>query len=137
MADTTQAQAQYTGLLDMINGGGAGAAGQTFQGGPFSNMLNAMGVRPVGYQDRLAAARPQPRPMQAPGPQAMPQQQPMGPAMPPPGQITTAPIGLSPAQIGQMIMSDPNLASAFQQALLAKSRPGVTGYAGNLGTGIR
>lgn len=136
MADTTQAQ--YTGLLDMINGGGPGAAGQTFQGGPFSNMLNAMGVRPAGYQDRLAAARPQPRPMQAPGPQAMPrQQQPIGPAMPPPGQITATPLGLSAAQIGQMVMSDPNLAAAFQQALLAKSRPGVTGYTGNLGTGMR
>jgi len=41
---------------DMIDGGGAGRSGDTFQGGPFSGMLNAMGVRPAGYQERQEAA---------------------------------------------------------------------------------
>lgn len=47
---------RYLGLLDMLDGGGAGRAGQTFQGGPLSGLLNALGIRPMGYRDRLAAA---------------------------------------------------------------------------------
>lgn len=39
---------QYTGLLDMINGGGPGRSGDTFEGGPFSGALNAIGINPVG-----------------------------------------------------------------------------------------
>ncbi len=39
----------YVSLADMLNGGGPGAAGQTFQGGgPISAGLNRAGVRPVG-----------------------------------------------------------------------------------------
>lgn len=38
----------YTGLADMINGGGAGASGAEFQGGPLSNTLNSFGVTPRG-----------------------------------------------------------------------------------------
>lgn len=53
----------YGGLLDMINGGGAGRAGQTFQGGALSELLNSLGIRPMGYRDRLEEARPQPNPM--------------------------------------------------------------------------
>ena len=55
--------AQYLGLIDMLDGGGAGRSGQTFEGGPLSNFLNSLGIRPMGYQDRLSAARPMPRPM--------------------------------------------------------------------------
>lgn len=58
--------ANYLGLIDMLNGGGAGRAGDTFEGGPLSNFLNNLGVRPMGYQDRLSAARPMPRPMSGP-----------------------------------------------------------------------
>jgi hypothetical protein len=47
----------------MLNGGGAGRAGQTFEGGGLSGLLNSLGIRPMGYQDRLAEARPQPNPM--------------------------------------------------------------------------
>jgi len=47
--------AGYTSLLDMLNGGGAGTAGDEFQGGLFSDLLNAMGMRPMGYNDRAAA----------------------------------------------------------------------------------
>ena len=54
---------RYRGLLDMINGGGAGRAGQTFEGGGLSGLLNSLGIRPMGYRDRLADARPAPNPM--------------------------------------------------------------------------
>jgi hypothetical protein len=54
---------RYLGLLDMLNGGGAGRAGQTFEGGGLSGLLNSLGIRPMGYQDRLSEARPQPNPI--------------------------------------------------------------------------
>jgi hypothetical protein len=54
---------RYQGLLDLINGGGAGQAGQTFEGGALSGLLNSLGIRPMGYRDRLAEARPAPNPM--------------------------------------------------------------------------
>lgn len=53
---------RYRGLLDMLDGGGAGRSGQTFEGGLFSGLLNALGIRPMGYAARLEDARPQPRP---------------------------------------------------------------------------
>ena len=45
---------RYTGIRDMFDGGGAGKAGPTFQGGPYSGLLNALGVRPRGFRDRQA-----------------------------------------------------------------------------------
>ena len=56
-------QKRFLGLMDMIDGGGMGRSGQTFEGGPFSGLLNALGIRPAGYMDRLEAARPMPRPV--------------------------------------------------------------------------
>lgn len=38
----------YTGLRDMVNGGGPGAAGADFQGGLLSGMLNKRNINPVG-----------------------------------------------------------------------------------------
>jgi len=38
----------YTGIGDMVNGGGPGASGSTFSGGPMSGTLNAVGLNPVG-----------------------------------------------------------------------------------------
>jgi hypothetical protein len=38
----------YSGMRDMVNGGGPGAAGSTFSGGMFSDRLNSLGVAPVG-----------------------------------------------------------------------------------------
>jgi hypothetical protein len=56
---------KYLGLLDMIDGGGMGRAGQRFEGGGLlSDIANAL-ARPAGYMDRMAAVRPQARPMQA------------------------------------------------------------------------
>lgn len=54
---------KYLGLLDMLDGGGAGRSGQTFEGGPLSGFLNSLGVRPMGYMDRMEQARPMRRPM--------------------------------------------------------------------------
>ena len=41
---------RYTGFRDVIDGGGAGASGSTFQGGMFSNTLNSLGVKPSGSE---------------------------------------------------------------------------------------
>lgn len=86
----------YTGLSDMINGGGAGASGDTFSGGPYSGLLNAIGVRPMGYaarQESVESGRPRQRtamPMQRGGMQQPMQRPAMQPAsvMPP---VTPAP----------------------------------------------
>lgn len=43
-----QTSSGYTSLADMFNGGGPGASGSTFQGGPISGALNTVGVRPAG-----------------------------------------------------------------------------------------
>ncbi len=86
----------YQGLLDMIDGGGAGASGSRFKGGGLlSDIANAV-ARPAGQmsQQQMAQARPQARPampqMQAPPPvQAQPlqpmQQQPVRPPQMPQG----------------------------------------------------
>lgn len=58
-------QKRFLGLMDMIDGGGMGRSGQTFEGGPLSGFLNALGVRPAGYMDRLEDARPMARPVMA------------------------------------------------------------------------
>lgn len=47
-ADSGQAASRYTGLRDMVNGGGPGASGKTFSGGPLANMSNAIGLKPLG-----------------------------------------------------------------------------------------
>lgn len=43
---------RFLNFLDMIDGGGAGQAGDQFEGGPISGLLNMLGVRPRGYEDR-------------------------------------------------------------------------------------
>ena len=53
---------KYLGLLDRLDGGGPGRAGDTFEGGPLSGLLNALGIRPYGYRDRLSEMLPMPRP---------------------------------------------------------------------------
>lgn len=60
---------QFTGLLDMLDGGGAGRAGDKFEGGPLSGLLNMIGIKPMGYFDRQATMSssgggiPRPAPM--------------------------------------------------------------------------
>ena len=112
--------ANYLGLIDMLDGGGAGRAGQTFEGGPLSNFLNDIGIRPMGYQDRLSAARPMPQP--GPRPTYMAPAAPPTPAQPPadpyaPGAVTTTVLGQ---------LSDEQLIRLIQNAMQAP--PSALGY---------
>lgn len=107
--------AQYLGLIDMLDGGGAGRSGQTFEGGPLSNFLNSLGIRPMGYQDRLSAARPMPRPMPMVSGAPTPAQPPADPYAP--GAITTTTLGQ---------LSDEQLLRLIQNAL--KAPPSAVGY---------
>lgn len=45
---------QYLNLLDMLDGGGAGRSGDTFQGGGILSALGNAAFRPAGYQNRMA-----------------------------------------------------------------------------------
>jgi hypothetical protein len=47
----TEGGDRVSALRDMIDGGGRGQAGQQFEGGLLSAILNALGVRPAGFQD--------------------------------------------------------------------------------------
>lgn len=44
---------QYLNLLDMLDGGGAGRSGDTFQGGGILSALGNAAFRPAGYQNRM------------------------------------------------------------------------------------
>jgi hypothetical protein len=82
---------KYLSLIDMIDGGGAGRAGDTFQGGGILSALANALARPYGYEDRLrdrknntgraimtaidslrSSPRPQMRPSEAAGPNINP-----------------------------------------------------------------
>ena len=63
-----EGDARVSALRDMLDGGGRGRAGQRFEGGMLANLANALGIRPLGYEERLAAARPQARPTRAAAP---------------------------------------------------------------------
>ncbi len=58
---------RVSALRDMFDGGGRGRAGQRFEGGLLANLANALGFKPLGYQERLAAARPMARPTRPQG----------------------------------------------------------------------
>jgi hypothetical protein len=70
---------RFLGLLDMIDGGGAGRAGPEFEGGPLSGLLNALGIKPHGAGRAMDAS---PRPVARPPGLGAP---PPRPAPPPPG----------------------------------------------------
>jgi hypothetical protein len=109
----------FISLRDMFDGGGPGAAGDTFKGGPFSGFLNDLGVKPMGYLDRMAQMpRPQPRPA------ALGQRPPAMPPLPPPDpyslpitQTALPPPGAMPNE---------ELIRMILQALQAP--PGAIGY---------
>jgi hypothetical protein len=125
--------AGYTSFLDMLNGGGAGTAGDEFEGGLFSDLLNAMGMRPMGYADRQAAS-PQPAvaasSMGGGGGGGVP---PSPPAAPPPSGLgafgmlpgTDAPITASPLPAPGATPT-PELLAMLEQFL--KQAPTATGY---------
>lgn len=118
----------YLGLKDMLDGGGAGKTGDTFEGGALSELLNSLGIRPVGFGRRQAD--PDPGSMMGPpmaptlstsGPAApapsygyvvSPPQMPVGGGMPaaPPrpsdiGGLSYPGATLTPEQIEQLLMS--------------------------------
>lgn len=49
---------QYTSLTDMFDGGGPGRSGDTFEGGPFSGALNAIGINPIGSGGSSSSSSP-------------------------------------------------------------------------------
>lgn len=109
----------FISLRDMIDGGGAGRSGQRFEGGPLSGLLNDLGIRPLGYNDRmdeaapmgLAAAPPAPAMAPRPAPQANPYA---------PGAITMSTL----PPMGQM--PNEELIRMLLQAI--QSAPRATGY---------
>jgi hypothetical protein len=127
---------RYTGLLDMLNGGGPQAAGQTFQGGALSELLNSLGIRPMGYQNRMAEAQQQPAMMpMAPRVSTM-GAPPRGPGLSPvPDQIQQMMLprgpGLSPVpdQIRQMMPTTPapdQIAELLRMLGIDSRQPGVS-----------
>lgn len=74
----------FEGMKDMIDGGGAGMSGPNFEGAPISDILNQLGIKPHGFDQRQQAigqVRPQMRPQ-------MPQQAPQGAPSPAPVQMS-------------------------------------------------
>lgn len=128
--------AQFLDFIDMINGGGAGASGSTFQGGGLlSDIANAV-AKPYGYRERMQGmeqakpmARPQAAPMQAPMAQPGPVQ---GPQPYKPMQGPQAPSGAGLRQRFYQEMQAQNLDPAtveanpqiYQQLLTAFIRNG-------------
>lgn len=53
----------FTGLMDMFDGGGAGRAGQKFEGGGLLSEIANMVAKPAGYKDRMQQKQPQQRPV--------------------------------------------------------------------------
>lgn len=56
-ASAPAATGGFTGIRDMFDGGGPGASGTTFSGGPLSGVANAVGISPIA-----PAAAPAPAP---------------------------------------------------------------------------
>ena len=87
---------KVSALLDMINGGGMGRAGQRFEGGGLLSDIGNSMFRPYGFEERMGQVRPQARPtrppMAAPAPAPAPAMspferfggQPPAPYSPPP-----------------------------------------------------
>ena len=89
---------------DMVDGGGFGQSGPTFQGGLYGGLLgtilNQAGVRPMGYQERLGSVSPQ---MRAPMPTSPAAAAYAAPAYTPPA----APAYTMPSNIGTPFQRQP------------------------------
>lgn len=122
---------QYNNMRDMFDGGGAGRSGTRFEGGPMSDTLNNMGIRPMGYMDSLGQQRPQARPMQpammtsrnAPGPM-------QGPGMPPVDVHSAPGRAMQYGGRGSVGMPMPEWAEdeAVRQAIEYLRSRGISGY---------
>lgn len=51
----------FKSMRDMFDGAGPGASGADFKGGPFSEILNKLGVEPLGSQRQQQARPTQPQ----------------------------------------------------------------------------
>lgn len=54
----------FTSMRDMVDGAGPGASGADFEGGPLSDILNRLGVEPMGSKQPVQ--KPVQQPMQMP-----------------------------------------------------------------------
>lgn len=118
----------FDNFADAFDGGGAGKSGDTFSGGPLSELLNALGIRPHGFGQTTMGERPMPNPaysqprISTSGPMA-----PMAPPVPPtynplsPGMAITQ-TALPP----QGAMPQEQLIAMLMQALNAP--PSAQGY---------
>jgi len=128
---------------DMVDGGGFGRTGPTFQGGPLGGLLGAIlnsgGVRPMGYQERLGSVRPQMRPpMPAPAYTAPAPAAPMGmPAYTMPsamGMPAPAPMGMpaytQPSAMGMPTPRGPMTMEQWMNTTFSDGMPpGITAEA--------
>jgi len=73
----------YSGLRDMFDGGGRQQSGDQFKGGGYSGLLNALGIRPMGYADRQNAPTAAPAPSGGSYMPSMPMQPTAQPMQPP------------------------------------------------------
>jgi hypothetical protein len=97
-----EGDSRVSALRDMLDGGGRGRAGQQFEGGLLADIANALGIRPLGYQERLAASRPvaRPTPVSQPSGPTRPQARPIGIGMNNPQEIMTERMLRRPATMG-------------------------------------
>lgn len=115
--------AQYLNFQDMIDGGGAGASGPTFEGGPLSGLLNAIGVKPAGFRERMAGEQPS-------------RQATYSGSMPPP--VSRMPLsvgGLSgpagmPVAPGLLALASPPMAGPVGMSMMPQKDYGGRGYVG-------
>jgi len=91
---------RFLGLMDMIDGGGMGRAGSEFEGGPLSGLLNALGIRPQGYADRMEAEA-MPRYLAGPAPVTRPEHMPMAGPSPMQDKSTEELVAMIEAALGR------------------------------------
>lgn len=120
----------FLSLKDMFDGGGTGASGTAFKGGPLSGLLNELGIRPMGYRDAMERMKPMARPAAAPMARPMP---PAAPPMAPPPPVSVQPLvgSLTPEDImatinrgapGGINVMQPQRMPTLQELLAADQR---------------
>ena len=114
--------AQFLDFMDMINGGGAGAGGDKFQGGGLlSDIANSL-FSPRGSLNRIAPqSRPQGMGQMAQAPQMMPQGMPTQNPHPPMPQQPPVAQGITTPQVQTASLND--LESLYQEMVAAGILP--------------
>lgn len=123
---------KVSALLDMINGGGMGRAGQQFEGGGLLSDIGNQLFRPYGFEERMGQVRPQARPMRPP--MAAPMASAPAPSMPAPpmggGRTAVGPQRMSvPLTFEQFVAGlGPVAQTASPEALMTAYRQHMMGY---------